>query len=313
MEELKFCRACAELKELKDYYKDSKYTDKLMPKCKVCTDNRVPLIKEVKAETNFKVCSHCKKVLNKSNFSKSLSAPDGLQYKCKTCEKSLSKAIQKAEKVIVGSTKICSKCKEPRDISLYSKNSYSKDGLRPDCQICKKAKRNFNKELELQKVREYYQKNKIRINEQRRIKNVKRRKEDHVYRTKVVYRSLVKSSFKQYLRGKKVKRSKSLDILGCSFDYYISHIETQFLDWMNWSNNGRCKDSSLKCTWHLDHIIPCSYAKNEEELHLLNHWSNFQPLCGVLNKFKSSTVYPCTNLELGITFWENHYEYINTK
>lgn len=307
----KVCRACGEDKLLKYYYKDSKYPDKLMPKCKTCTDNRVPLIKENKVETDYKVCSCCKENLHKSNFYKSSKAPDGLQYKCKSCEKTITENNKNTEKVIVGNTKICSKCKEPRDISLYSKNSASKDGLRPDCQICKTYSRALNKEHELQKARDYYQKNKTKVNEQRREKNFIRRREEPLYKARLSYRAVVKSSFKQHSIGKVVKRSKSLDILGCGFEDYINHLESQFLDWMNWSNHGRCEDSSTKCKWHLDHIIPCSYAKTEEELHLLNHWSNFQPMCGTLNKSKSATIYPCTNLELGITFWEDRWEHIN--
>ena len=38
---------------------------------------------------------------------------------------------------------------------------------------------------------------------------------------------------------------------------------------MNWKNYGE---------WHLDHIIPISYAKKEEEIYELNHYTNFQPL-----------------------------------
>jgi hypothetical protein len=30
--------------------------------------------------------------------------------------------------------------------------------------------------------------------------------------------------------------------------------------------------------WHLDHIIPISSAETEEDIMLLNHYTNFQPL-----------------------------------
>jgi len=39
---------------------------------------------------------------------------------------------------------------------------------------------------------------------------------------------------------------------------------------MSWSNQGTY--------WHMDHIIPISSAKKEEDLYRLNHYTNFQPL-----------------------------------
>ena len=38
---------------------------------------------------------------------------------------------------------------------------------------------------------------------------------------------------------------------------------------MSWDNHGE---------WHIDHITPISYAKTEEDVLKLNHFSNFQPL-----------------------------------
>ena len=38
---------------------------------------------------------------------------------------------------------------------------------------------------------------------------------------------------------------------------------------MNWDNRDK---------WHLDHIKPISYAKDEKEIIELNHYSNYQPL-----------------------------------
>ena len=71
---------------------------------------------------------------------------------------------------------------------------------------------------------------------------------------------------------------------------------------MNWDNYGNCEENIYKCSWHLDHIVPISKAKTEEDIYLLNHWSNFQPLCSVENNNKRGKLKPCTNLVLKRTF-----------
>jgi hypothetical protein len=50
---------------------------------------------------------------------------------------------------------------------------------------------------------------------------------------------------------------------------------------MNWDNHGE---------WHIDHKIPLSTAKNEEELYKLNHYTNLQPLWSTDNLKKSNKI-----------------------
>ena len=56
---------------------------------------------------------------------------------------------------------------------------------------------------------------------------------------------------------------------------------------MNWDNYGNPKDGiyELNKNWDLDHVIPSSKAKTEEEIIMLNHYKNFQPLCSFHNRF----------------------------
>ena len=114
-------------------------------------------------------------------------------------------------------------------------------------------------------------------------------------------RSNLLKNFKSF--GSNSKRKKSLEILGCSFEDFKNHIELQFESWMSWENRGNItKITRLNYSWDLDHIIPLSTAKTEEDLYLLNHWSNFQPLCSFKNRYiKKAKMYPVTNLELKIT------------
>lgn len=43
--------------------------------------------------------------------------------------------------------------------------------------------------------------------------------------------------------------------------------------------------------WHLDHIIPISSAKTEEEVIKLNHYTNFQPLWAEDNWNKGNKIF----------------------
>ena len=45
---------------------------------------------------------------------------------------------------------------------------------------------------------------------------------------------------------------------------------------MNWDNYGSF--------WSIDHIIPISSAKTEEDVLKLNHFSNLRPLCSYKNR-----------------------------
>ena len=52
---------------------------------------------------------------------------------------------------------------------------------------------------------------------------------------------------------------------------------------MNWDNYG-LYNGELDYGWDLDHIIPISSAKTEEDIIRLNHYTNLQPLCSKTNR-----------------------------
>lgn len=67
--------------------------------------------------------------------------------------------------------------------------------------------------------------------------------------------------------GNKSKRTEQ--ILGCSIEYFVKHIELQFLPGMTWENRSE---------WHIDHIVPVSSARDADEVEKLNHFTNLRPL-----------------------------------
>lgn len=52
---------------------------------------------------------------------------------------------------------------------------------------------------------------------------------------------------------------------------------------MTWENYGKY-NGELEYGWDIDHIIPLSSAKNEDDLLRLNHYTNLQPLCSKVNR-----------------------------
>lgn len=79
------------------------------------------------------------------------------------------------------------------------------------------------------------------------------------------------------------KKSKTSEILGCSFEYFKIYIESKFESWMTFENRG-LYNGDFNYGWDLDHIVPISTAKNEEDIIRLNHYTNFQPLCSKINR-----------------------------
>ena len=67
------------------------------------------------------------------------------------------------------------------------------------------------------------------------------------------------------------KRGSTIKLLGIDIMGLKSYLESKFIDGMSWENYGLYG-------WHIDHIIPLSSAKTEDEFYKLCHYTNLQPL-----------------------------------
>lgn len=160
--------------------------------------------------------------------------------------------------------------------------------------ILEKKKKYYQKNQEelLEKKKEYYQENQEKIKEkfkkynkqnrdkinERMLGYIKERKEnDPLFKFKLNVRDLITKSIKK--RGY-TKKSKTQEILGIDYNSFKRYIENQFKDGMSWENRDE---------WDLDHIIPISSGKNEEEIIALNHYTNLQPLYREDNILKSDS------------------------
>lgn len=133
-----------------------------------------------------------------------------------------------------------------------------------------------------QRERDYEEKNKEKRREQKRIQRGKKYKTDILYKLKHLSRIRIK----YFLKYNKWRKSCSFkDYIGCSQDELKAHIEKQFTEGMTW-------DLLMKGKIHIDHIIPLSIAKTEEELYKLCHYTNLQPLWAIDNLKKSNKLIP---------------------
>lgn len=77
------------------------------------------------------------------------------------------------------------------------------------------------------------------------------------------------------------KKTRTYEILGCSYEFIREHISKQFKEGMSWDNHGE---------WHIDHIIPSCSGNTYDKIILLNHYTNFQPLWSFENFSKSGNI-----------------------
>ena len=107
-----------------------------------------------------------------------------------------------------------------------------------------------------------------------------RKKTDPLYKLKANLRSGI---LKAFTRIKVRKNNKTVQILGCTYEQFKQHIESQFKDWMNWNNHG-LYNGELDYGWDVDHIEPISNAITEDDVIRLSHYTNLRPLCSKVNR-----------------------------
>jgi len=106
-----------------------------------------------------------------------------------------------------------------------------------------------------------------------------RKKYDHIF--KITHNIRVRLNI--FLKSNNItKNNKTFDIVGCSPEFLKEYLEKQFTNGMSWDLLGR--------HIHIDHIIPLSSAKTEEELYKLCHYTNLQPLWAEDNLSKGSKI-----------------------
>jgi hypothetical protein len=146
---------------------------------------------------------------------------------------------------------------------------------------------NDNKDkLKVQKFL-WREENKDKIKLQKKEYRKRKKETDPLYRLHQLVSSIIRKSFNY--NGFK-KSSRTHEILGISFEEFKFYLESKFESWMNWENRG-LYNGELNYGWDIDHIIPISSAKTEDDIIRLNHYSNLQPLCSKINRDIKKDIY----------------------
>lgn len=140
-----------------------------------------------------------------------------------------------------------------------------------------------NKDKIKLQTKERYLKNKKRCIESSNRCNKAREKIDPLFKFCNRVRGNIKRSFLRNHTLKFRKVLKSEELLGCSLPEFAKYILLKCPEGTTYENFGQFG-------YHLDHIIPISSAKTQEEVEKLCHYTNYQPLWWKDNIIKSNKI-----------------------
>lgn len=199
--------------------------------------------------------------------------------------------------------KICSKCGIEKRVCEFNKKSVNHKGVtyyKGRCKICQsedeKLRRQKNpKEYkkwynDTRNIRNEYRAKYYQLNKEKIKKYNKKFQKNNFINRKKKYNSdpIVKLRHRLSCRVREVLNFKSIvknkdynEIIGCTPSFLKEYLESKFIDGMSWENHGLYG-------WHIDHIVPLSSAKTEDEVYKLCHYTNLQPLWAEDNLKKSN-------------------------
>ena len=228
-----------------------------------------------------KVCPKCGRELQLSDFYNDRRRHDGKGIYCKECckkyrensKEKIKEYNRKYSKEYYKNHK--EKIKEYN--KKYKKEYYenNKERLKEKTKEYRKNNKEKIKEYKKEYGKEYRKNNRERINEYERNKI----KEDELFAVKKRCRRRIREFIKH--RGH-IKTSKTFEMIGCTPEQLLEHLHKTWYDNYGTEYNGE--------PVHIDHIIPLSSAKTEEDMYKLCHYTNLQYLKPEDNLSKSDRI-----------------------
>ncbi len=176
--------------------------------------------------------------------------------------------------------KKCNICGENKKLDQFNKKKTSPDGVDYRCRQCDNARARKwyanNKERRYKTNRAWKKENKEKHLSRRRERRKERYDSDTAYRITCNLRSRLHGAVAY-------KCASTIELVGCSIEELMEHIESKFTDGMSWENQG---------DWHIDHIRPCASfdLTDEQQQRECFHYTNLQPLWAEDNLRKSSKI-----------------------
>jgi hypothetical protein len=249
-----------------------------------------------------KICNKCKEEKDICEFYRNPKNISGHRNTCKLCVNEKQKKYSKSNRENRNLTQQMWREKNTEKVKEYRKKYYDENPEKYKL-ISKLYRNNHPEQVKLQNKKYYYNnpdysKKRIldwitknydyridymknwRLINKEKIKTYKNIK----YNNDVMYKLIhnVRTRINGFLTTKNItKNNKTFNIIGCNPQELKEYLEKQFVDGMTWEN---------RCKWHIDHKIPLSSAKTEEEIYKLCHYTNLQPLWAKDNIKKSNQI-----------------------
>lgn len=236
-----------------------------------------------------KVCSTCKLTKDTTLFSKDKTRKDGHHRMCKACQKAYYDANklrynqQSSEYREANRDQINERRRDRYEEYYEANKDHIKEYRQEYYQTHKdqykehdKAYYEANKQLRNEQCKEYRDGNKDQILIYQKQYRKKRKARDPLYALTIRIRDLIGHSLR---KNRYTKKSRTYEILGCSYEEFMVHIESQFVEGMSWDNRDK---------WHIDHRVPVSWGQTEEEVIALNHYTNLKPMWALDNIQKNN-------------------------
>jgi hypothetical protein len=195
-------------------------------------------------------------MLSYENFYPTGRKPNGDYYLSGRCRLCIMQANQSRRKLT--NYEVDNKWREKNKSKLNKirrdKRKNDEQYKKTDNERCKKFRKE-NKEWMRIYHRDWSNRNKIQVNLRRRFK-------------RAFDRSSPKLKF----------------LVGCDIEFFRNYLQNQFTEGMTWDNYGSF--------WSIDHRLPISFAKTQEDMDVIFHYTNCRPLELIKNSAKRNKIIP---------------------